>query len=412
MQQGARRAAALTTMMAALAVPAQAGANPVVDWSATAIGVTTNPRTHTIMHLAVHDALNAVDARYEPFVPGAAPAPGADRAAAVAAAANGVLQRLVPSASGRATAQHAYDQRLAAIPDGLAEDAGVAAGAAAADAVIAARADDGFGRNTPYPGGQAPGAWRPTPPFHIPAVGTDQAAATPFVLRERDQFGIEPPHPIGSARYAAELEEVRRFGVREGSARTGEQTLIARMWGVSGPTLVSQWLRTLATERGFDEWRAARLFATALAGASDAVIATFHFKYLYGWWRPVTAIREADSDGDPATIGDPSWTPLLDTPPFPEHPSAHCAAAAATTAVLGRTLGTRRVALSYATAAAPGYTRSVGSLDELDRDCEDARVWAGVHFRFGDEQGTSLGRRAGQFAHTHMLRPLDRHAER
>lgn len=397
-------------VVGALAVPAAAQTDPVVAWSQTTSSLTSSARTHTMVHIAIHDALNAVERRYEPYAyDGAAPA-GTSAEAAVAAAAHGVLHA-VSQPSQRPQIDQAYANALAPIPDGEAKSNGVDVGAAAAEAIVTRRTGDGFGSAPLDPGSNAPGKWRPTSPFPPGGIGTDQARATLFVLEARDQFAIKPPLDLTSKKYARELEEVRIIGARDSSVRTEEQTLIARSWGVSGTTLAAQWLRAVAAERGTDTWETGRMFATALTAATDAVISTFHYKYHYDFWRPITAIREADVDGNPATVADPAWVSLLDAPPFPEWPSAHCTASGAVTEVLKRTFADEEdgddedVSFTFTSPALPGYERRIPSLKQLNEDCIDARVWAGVHFRSGDEVGVSLGRQVARFVDRNAFAP-------
>ena len=316
--------------------------------------------------------------------------------AAVAAAVHDVLVALVPER------EDALDDAL----DDGADEAGSAAGRKEAAAVLAERADDGLDSEAverplavPAP---APGVWRPTPPDFQEARQAGVPDATPFLLRSADQFRPAPPPGPGAATYRRDLAEVRELGRDEGSARTSEQTAVALFWAGSEVgvqvRLVEQAMRAarLSTADG------ARLLSAFHRVTADAEIAVFDAKYTYFGWRPVTALQ-VDDDGDPSTPRVPDWSPLIRTPGHPEYPSAHTVYAAAAAAVLAHYLGpapARPLVIDSATS--DGTERSYTTWQQAVDENEDARVWAGIHFRTSDEVGSQLGRRVAAFGLSHL----------
>lgn len=439
--------AAATGALAAFALaPQDALADPVTDWNATAgaaaraacISPVDDPlhesRLYAMTHLAVHDALNAIDRRYAPYALDTAAPAGASVEAAVAAAARGVLVSQIaalpfpfPPAcidGGVAQVEAGYAAALAAIPDGPAKAAGVALGEAAAAAIVARRAGDGS--DTPllvfdHPQGSTPGDWRFTPglPF---AFAPGWAAVTPFALARADQF--QPPRPFAVActappawsalrgpncrRYARDLDEVRRLGgdgVGTPSERTAEQTEIALFWVESSPLQWNRIARTTSAARGLDTWERARLHALLNMALADGYVASFAAKYRYAYWRPVTAIHEAANDGNPATTGDPTWTPLRPTPPIPDHDSAHSVQGAAAAEVMRRVYGTDAVAFATCSLTlAPGQTcddpqprqRHFARLSEAAAENAKSRILVGFHFRHAVTAGLDHGRQIGR----------------
>ena len=287
---------------------------------------------YAMTHLAVHDALNAIDSRSEPYAFDGTARRGASPDAATAAAARDVLVALLPQipapfppacgAAGVASVESDYAVALGDISDGRAKRRGIEVGKAAAAAILSLRAGDGS--RTPlqsfvYPQGTKPGEYRFTPgtPF---AFAPGWGRVTPFVLNDSAQFRPGPPYPVTSRRYAADLNQVKRLGgdgVTTPSKRTAEQTEIARFWVESSPLQWNRIARAVSTGEGLDLWEQARLFGLLNLGLADGYIGTFDTKYHYNYWRPVTAIRNADADGNRRTSADPSWTPLVPTPRFP-----------------------------------------------------------------------------------------------
>ena len=438
---GRRRAALLsisTLALAATLVPAQASsavdttANAVQRWNGVAaraaIAACLSPgndplhesRMYAISSLAAHDALNAVDRRYASYASQPSRGAGADPDAAVAAASRtalvAALTDLPPEFAGcRAGAlsivEAAYAEELAAVADGPTEDRGVAVGTAAATAVLATRVDDGS--HTPiivdasgYAQGTEPGQWRFTPdrPF---AFAPGWGAVRPFALRGDQARHVDRPYPLRSRAYARDLATVKRLGgdgITTPSARTPDQTQAARFWIESSPLQWNRIARSVAVDRHLDAWDSARLFALLDMALADGYVASFGVKYENPFWRPVTAIREAATDGNRRTAADPTWTPLDTTPPIPDHDSAHAVQGGAAAAVLARALGTDRVSFRTCSLTLPEgqrcddtspVLRGYESFSQAAQENADSRVWVGYHFPHASRTGLAHGYRIG-----------------
>jgi hypothetical protein len=427
----------LALALGALVMAPSAGANPVSAWNANAgdaavaacLAPTNNPlhesRMYAAMHVAVHDALNAIERRSRPYAFAAQqPLPDASPDAAVAAAARDVLVPLLgqlpapfsdcaPAAVAGVEAD--YAAALAAIPDGRAEDQGVQLGRAAAATILAVRTGDGADTplfDTAYPQGTAPGEYRFTPGFSF-AFAPGWADVTPFVLKDSSQFRAPAPYGVTTKRYVADFAEVKRLGgdgITTPSDRTAEETEIAHFWVESSPLQWNRIARTVSTR--LDPWAQARLFGLLNMALADGYIGSFETKYLYNYWRPVTAIREAATDGNPKTSADPTWTPLVPTPPIPDHDSAHSVEGGAAAAVLRRFFGTDRIAfrtcsltLSSGTCTDPApVMRRYRSFSEAADENGRSRILVGFHFRNAVEDGIEHGRRIGDRAVDRFLR--------
>lgn len=389
----------------------------VIDWNATALA--TAAREHVgpvivldlaIVHAAVYDAVNSIDRQHTPYAVSVQDAPeGASQEVAAATAAHRVLLHLFPSQDESLAAR--YAESLAAVPDGEAKAQGVAVGETAAAAIIALRSDDGRFAHVPYEPGSGPGAWVSTPPFppDFPPLVPWVAQVTPFTMRSDDQFTVDPPPALTSDQYTRDVEEVRTMGARYGSARTEEQTAIARFFGEPP---VGAWNRTvqgIARGRGQSVAENARLFALVNLAAADANIASWQHKYTYKFWRPITAIRAADTDGNPDTAPDPTWEPLLITPPFPEYTAGHTVFSGAVAQVLRDFYGTDRFDFTMSSAAGAGgsgATRSYTRFSHVVNEVVDARVWAGSHFRTADVVGAAAGMRVGRWVSKNVALPV------
>ena len=379
---------------AAQARPA-ATTNAVITWNShaqTAIyevarqSPTTTARSFAMVQGAVYDAVNAVAGRpYEPYLAAPRTRPGASAPAAVAAAAHGVLVSLFPEQAESLRAR--YDESLAAIPDGHSERSGVAVGEATAAAMIAARRNDGAFSDATWPVGTAPGQWRPTPPGFL-QVGAWFATLKPFVIRDPGRFRAPGPPALTSAAYARDLNEVKALGSATSAVRTAEQTEAAIWW--DDPRLV-EWeiKRQLAATHRLSTLQTARMFAMVDLAAVDSLIACYQEKKLWSFWRPVTAIPLADTDGNPATAADPAWTPLRITAPSTEYPSGHACFTSATMAGLRKFFGRDNLSFS-AHSADSGTTRHYHSLSVAMAELAEARIWAGVHYRTAVDDGERL----------------------
>jgi hypothetical protein len=299
---------------------------------------------------------------------------------------------------------------LAQIPDGKAKTRGVAFGTLAADHVIAMRANDG--RNAPVMFTQtpAPGVWRPTPPAFAAMIVPWMGSVTPLLVRSGAQFGEPgPPPALTSARYTRDFNEVKALGSLNSTARTAEQTSAALFYSGSAPAQFNAALRDQMNVRHPDIVDAARMFAAVTMSEADAVISVWHSKLLYGFWRPITAINLADTDGNPATMPDPTWTPMIATPAYPEYVSGYTGLAASFTRGLADALGTRHLQLTVTSTAVPGAVRTYDSGRALRNDVVDARVWLGIHFRTADTAAATMGVRVADWALDHYFRSSRRH---
>jgi hypothetical protein len=391
-------------------------------------------RMYAITHIAIHDALNAIDRRYEPYAFDARASRGTSVAAAVAAAARGGLvaaladlpSELFPpscGAAGTAVVEAAYLAALGAIPDGAAKTRGIALGEAAASAIVAARAGDGA--NDPplvdtTPRGGAPGEYEFTPgtPF---AFAPGWGSVTPFALRDSTQFDSGPPYPLDSRRYARDFNEVKRLGGGgpgdpTPSGRTAEQTEIALFWVESSPLAWNRMARAIAADRGFDAWEAARLFGLLNMGMTDGYVGTFQQKYTYNFWRPVTAIHRADEDGNDLTAPDPTWAPLVTTPPIPDHDSGHAVEGSVAARIMRRVFGTDRIEFEVCSLTLPAgqtcddpnpVTRNFSRLSAAATENGESRILVGFHFRHAVHDGITHGRKIADWTVSHYLQPVD-----
>ena len=324
------------------------------------------------------------------------------------AAAHRVLVTYSPYA--KATLDAAYDTSLAQIPDSDAKARGVAFGTLAADHLIAMRTNDG--RNAPvlFTRPAAPGVWRPTPPAFAPMAVPWMGGVTPLLIRSGAQFGEPgPPPALTSRRYTREFAEVKALGSVGSTARTPEQTRTALFFSGNAAVQYNAALRDQLAVRHLDIVDAARMFAAVDMSEADAIISVWHAKYLYGFWRPITAINLADTDGNPATIADPDWTPLLTTPPYPDYVSGYSGLTGAFTRSLADALDTRHLNLTLTSTAVPGTIRRYDFGKTVRSDVVDARVWLGIHFRTADTGGVNMGQRVAEWALDHYFGPRRDH---
>ena len=418
---------ALVTAAGLLLSPASTRADAVTEWNKVSadgvVGVAGQGAGGTanlaVVQAAVFDAVNSIDRRYEPYLVRVPAKRWYSQDAAVAAAARRVLLdggvvNSTQQAALDTAANDQYAKTLATIPDGKAKDGGIATGEAAASMMIAARFDDGrLGpggfENVPLP---APpfgpvGLWQPAP---VNDPGAWLRNVTPFLLEHPRHFFSRGPFPLTSRRYAAEFNEVKAIGRKEGSTRLPEQTIAAQFWG--GPTNAvltwSQLIRAVAAERTMSTVEQARFYALVYLNAADSLIVTWKDKQRWVFWRPVAAIPRAAEDGNPATEPDAAWTPLIPTPPYPDHPSGLAAFGASNVATMQELLGTNKV--SFGTTNSIGMTRSYERLSQAIDEIVDARVWSGLHFRTADVQGAEIGRDVARWRRDHgFLRPLGHH---
>jgi len=385
-------------------------------------------RTLAMVQGAVHDALNAITRRYSPYYfegPGEA---DAAPDAAVAAAAHTVLVGVMPSfgtsaqkVAALALVEDAYLASVGRISNADAKVKGVAVGRAAGAAMLALRKDDGATKDAPYTPGTGPGKWRPHPnpeppnppiankdlaPGYEPSASTGWGNVTPFTLLSTSQFWLAGPPALTSEAYARDYNEIKRLGGQKSEARTAEQTEIARFW-FQGPPAWYNIARVVAQERGLDAWESARALALMSFAMADGYIAGFKIRYVYDFWRPVTAIREGDTDGNDATAGDPSWNSLQNTPAVSDYPSTQSTFSGAAAVALAGALGTDEIRFSFTSGPPfPDITRTFTSLSQAARESADSRLYAGIHFRSACEDGLVLGRKIGQRIVAMYLQPV------
>lgn len=370
------------------------------------------------MHLAmvqgaVYDAVNAIVGGYQPYLPDLPPAsPSASQDAAVATAAHDVLVGLgiapVPPLPQVVIERldALYTAALAEIPDGEAKTEGVAAGAAAAAAMLAARTNDGRFVPVPWQVGTDPGEWRPTPP----SFGNDLAwvaRVVPFTLESAAQLRTKGPNALTSRAYARDYNEVKDLGALA-SPRTAEQNVVAQLYAAHPGELFNRTFRVIAEAQSLTLAEEARLFAMVNLATADSVIACFDDKAFWNFWRPVTAIHEGDNDGNRRTVGDPAWTPLLAAPPYSDHPSGYNCVSAAYMHTARDFFGTDKMDFSVVriTPGASDVTRSYTRFTDVVDDTIDARVYQGLHFREADVQGAGIGEGAARWLDRHYFEPV------
>jgi hypothetical protein len=393
----------------------RASADEVTKWNETATlaGTVTNPiqqsRIFAMTHAAIHDALNAINRRYHPYALDIQVAPEASPEAAVATAAHAVLVDQLPS---KATdLNDAYDASLALIPDGLAKSAGIAIGEAAAAVILALRIADGAAdAQFTYTPGTNPGDYQFTPPNDNPpfVLLPGWGEVSPFVLDDSSQFRPGPPYDLTSKKYAADFNEVKSLGAKIGSLRTAEQTEIALFWRESSPVGWNRIARIVSAQQGLSLAKNARLFALLNLALADGYIGSYETKYYYHFWRPITAIRLADIDGNPDTSPDATWEPVFPTPALPDHDSAHSVEGGAAAEVLKRFFGSDAVSFSTTstTSNPPNVVvRTFGSFSQAAEENGLSRIYIGFHFRKAVTDGIKHGRKIGTRTVTHFLRP-------
>jgi hypothetical protein len=414
---------AAAVALAVLAAPGLARADTVTQWNdyaSTAITVTAAQPPHlaglsyAMVQGAVYDAVNAIDGGYQPYLSQPAAQPWDSQEAAAATAAFRVLVGLFPTQ--QPTLQPLYDASLAAVPDGPMKAGGVAAGEAAAAAMIAARTNDGRGDPFTVVIGTAPGAWRPTPPTFAGDPAAYLANVRPFLVPDVELLRSDPPNALKSRAYAKDFNEVKEIGSLTSTTRTADETEAAIFWQDNGAALWNRAFRALAVAHSLTLADSARLFAMEDLAAADAAIGCWNNKYLWNFWRPITAIREADTDGNPLTTADPTWTPLFDpatvqfgpplfTPGFPEHPSGHGCVSSSITHTLRTFFRTDDMQVSLFSNRTR-TTRTFAHFSDALQEVIDARVWSGIHFRAADVDGAKLGTVVAQYLRKNYFRPV------
>lgn len=356
-----------------------------------------------IVHATIYDAVVAIEGGYRPYAITPTVPPNTSVDAAVAAAAHRVLAGRFPDQ--QASLDDAYFAYLNGIPDGESKTHGIVVGDEVGNGMLLLRANDGLDTIVPYvqrsPG---PGVYEPT--AAAPPLGARMPRVLPLALTNASQFRPNGPPALHSREYARDFNEVKELGRFDSSARSTEQTAVARFWTDHD---IPQWNRNLlrlADARGLTPIETARMLAMAHVAGGDAMIGCFDAKYHYLSWRPVHAIQRADTDGNPDTAPDQMWQPLSATPNHPEYPSAHACHTTAIAEALESFFGPGRIRFSI-DSLATGETRQYKRFREVPAEVNNARVWAGFHFRYSQEDGSRIGRKVGRFVARNFFQPLD-----
>jgi hypothetical protein len=392
---------------------AQVSNQVIVDWNVHtegASGAQSPPRrarTYAMVFLAVHDAVNGIEPNYARYTSTAADAL-ASPVAAAAQAAHDVLLAIFPSQQADLDAKLAAS--LGPIRDDDAKARGVALGQSAGAAMVALRANDGSAAVLSFAPTFLPGYWRPTPPAFAPALEPGWPYVTPFAMRSQDQFRAPPPSPLMSPQYTADFVEMRDYGRNTSTVRSADQTHYAHFWYEASPATWNRLARVALANRPKNIWKTARLFALLNMAMADGYIASFETKYAYQSWRPITAIREADTDGNPDTDADPTWTPLRPTPPMPDQTSGHAVEGFAARAALVEIFGDAQdqpLTMTTTTVVPAGSTRTWWSFTQAAAENADSRVMVGIHTRQSVMDGAAQGRAIGDVVVQNFLTPLD-----
>ena len=388
----------------ALGVPAAASANVITDWDEKAMAAVaplapltgTTPymaqRFMAMAHAAMFDAVNSIDRRYKPYLVQLPADPGTSKEAAAAAAAAAVLATI--DAKTADDMKGALATYLASIPDGKAKADGVKLGEAVAAKVLEARANDGSNAPDAYRPRTSPGVYVPTA-ITINSMWPDMK---PFALASGSQFRPKPPIALESEEWAKDYNELKDYGGLNSSKRTAQQTETARFWLTGSPAAYHPFVRQLVTAKQMNVVDSARFMAFVALGLNDAFIAVLDAKYHYNFWRPITAIRNGDIDGNPATEREATWQPIAPTPMHPEYPCAHCILSGTVVGIVKTALGTTDIPeIATTSPTAPGVTHRWTSVTAFAEEAANARIWAGFHYRFSTRVGTDMGQQIGEY---------------
>jgi hypothetical protein len=401
--------AAMIGAWVAVAAPAPARANVITDWDEKAVVAVTPmasfgppmaQRMMAMVHAAMFDAVNSIERRYRPYLVQLPADPATSKEAAAAAAAAAVLATIDAKTAGEMKA--ALATYLASIPDGAAKSDGVKLGEAVAAKVLEACANDGS---------DAPDAYRPrtTPGVYVPTAITISSmwpSMKPFAMSKGSQFRPNPPIALESKEWATDYNELKEYGGQISAKRTVQQTEIARFWLVSPPMAYHPFARQLVIAKQMSVVDSARFMALVSVGITDATIAVLDAKYHYNFWRPITAIRNGDIDGNPATDREATWQPIANTPMHPEYPCAHCIQSGSVAGVVKAVLGTADIPeIAMTSPTAPGVTRGWTNMTAFTEEIANARIWAGFHYRFSTRVGTEMGLQIGEYVAKNVMQP-------
>jgi hypothetical protein len=383
-----------------------ASANVVTDWDEKAVAVVTPMPPYTaqrvmgMVHIAMFDAVNSIERRYQLYLVQLPADPTTSKEAAAASAAAAVLATIDSKIAGEM--KIAIASYLASIPDGAAKSDGVKLGEAVAARVVEARANDGA---------DAPDDYRPrtTPGVYVPTPITAASAwpnVKPFAMTTASQFRPDPPISLSSKEWATDYNELKDYGGKASAKRSSQQTETARFWLMVGPPAYHPFVRQLVTAKQMSVGDSARLMALAAVGLNDALIAVFDAKYYYNFWRPITAIRNGDIDGNDVTEREATWQPIDNTPMHPEYPCAHCILSGTISGVIKTALGTEDIPeIAITSTTAPGVTHRFTNMTAFADEVANARIWSGFHYRFSTRVGTDMGLKIGEFVVKNVMQP-------
>jgi hypothetical protein len=386
-------------LFAALAI-----AHVVTDWDEQAVALASpghvGQREMALVHLAMFDAVNSVERRYRPYLVQLTVPAETSQEAAAAAAASTILLRLHPQAADQVESMLAAS--LASVAEGAAKRDGITLGRTVAQRILQARARDGADAPDDYRPQTRPGVYVPTASM----VGAALMRAKPFALATAAQFRPGPPPPLARAEWAADYNEIKDYGGRSGSKRSPQQTEAAQFWLMVGAPAYHPIARQIVVAKHMSVVDGARFMALFSVALSDAYTSVFDAKYEYQFWRPLTAIRNGDVDGNPATERAPTWLPMDTTPMHPEYPCAHCVQSGAAAAVIEAVLGGAKMPdVSLTSSTAPGVVHRWSDLASFCDEVAQARIWAGFHYRFSTRVGTEMGRSIGTYVATNKMQP-------
>jgi hypothetical protein len=387
-------------------VSAPAHADVITDWDENAVTIVTPmgpypaQRIMGMVNVAMFDAVNSIARRYRPGLAQLPADPATSKEAAAASAAAAVLATIDPKTAEKVkTLVASY---LASIPDGAAKSDGIKLGEAIAAKVVAARANDGADAPDDYRPRTTPGVYVPTPI----TAGSVWPNVKPWVMDKGSQFRPDPPIALKSDEWATDYNELKDYGGKSSVKRSEQQTETARFWLMVGPRAYHPFARALVTAKQMDSVDGARFMALVSVGLNEALIAVFDAKYHYNFWRPITAIRNGDSDDNARTDREATWQPIENTPMHPEYPCAHCILSGSVAGVVKAVLGTTDIPETAMTSAtAPGVTHRWTSLVAFTEEVANARIWSGFHYRFSGRVGTQMGLQIGDYVVQNAMQP-------
>jgi hypothetical protein len=399
--------------------------NAIADWHAVMESSVASAGRRNVVALpyfayvdvAMYDAINSIDDRFRPFAVSVHAPRGASKGAAAASAAHDVLAHYFPTQA--ATFDAALATSLAAIADSQSKTDGINVGKAVAAQWLALRAGDGLEAAIVYTPGHGPGIWEPVPTFPAPPPNTPPAPVgvwmtqyKPFAMRSADQFltHVHPPLALTSAAWARDFNRAKDFGAFNSGVRTAQQTEIGLFWTDNAASQYSRAFRALIASQGLDTAASARLAAMYSVAASDAGTACMNAKYHFAFWRPYTAIHDADTDDNPRTVADPNWIPLVVTPGHPEYPSNHGCVTEAVMDAMTAFFETDEIPFSV-TSTVTGTTHSFDSFEDVVKEVNNARIFGGMHFRHSVKEGNRLGRMVTEYVLKTHFRDKDEHNE-